>query len=101
MTFLPFLAEIAQYQQKMLFFFKNHEISIFSKIRNVGPKCMKSKYDGPKEMLVRFALPEHAYEPFGGGISKHMVTSWGVSEKIQIFDFKSRAHFRARMVTIG
>ena len=99
--FLLFLAEIAQYQQKKLIFFKNHEFLFFSKNRNICPKCMKSKYDGPREMLSRFALQEYAYKPFGVGILEHMVTSWMGSQNIQNFDFKSRAHFRARMVTIG
>ena len=81
-TFLLFLAEIAEKQQKMLIFWKNHEISNFPKNRNICPKCMKSKYDRSKEMLLRFALRDYAYEPFGGGILKHMVTSWEVSKKV-------------------
>ena len=81
-TFLLFLAEIAEKQQKMQIFWKNHEISKFPKNRNICPKCMKSKYDRSKEMFFRFALPDYAYEPFGGGILKHMVTSWEVRQKM-------------------
>ena len=58
---------------------------------------MKSKYDGPEEMLFRFALTKHAYKPFGGKILMHFVTSWEANEMMQNFDFESRAHFRARI----
>ena len=95
---LLFWAEIAQNQPKMLIFLKNHEISNFSKNRNIGPKCMKSKYDGSEVMLFRFAMPEHTHELFGGGILMHMARSWEVGKKRQKFDFKSRAHFRARIM---
>ena len=59
----------------MLIFWKNYENSIFSKKLNIDPKCMKLKYDGPEEMLFRFALTKHAQKPFGGGILMHLVTS--------------------------
>ena len=91
-------AEIGENQRKLLIFSKNHEISKFPKNRNIGSKCMKSKYDQSKEMLFRFALPEHTSEPFGGRISMHMVISWKASDKNQNFDFQSRAHSRARII---
>ena len=81
------LADFAPNQQKMLIFLKNHEISNFSKNRNIDPKCMKSKYDGPEVMFFRFAMPEPTYVPFGGGILKYEVTSWEEVKKMQKFDF--------------
>ena len=82
----------------MLIFSKNHENSNFPKNRNIGPKCMKLKYDQSKEMFFRFALPEHTSEPFGGRISMHMVISGKACEKNQDFDFQTRAHSRARIM---
>ena len=82
----------------MLIFSKNHEISNFTKIWNICPKCMKSKYDGPEAMLFRFALAEHAYKPFEGRILMHLVTSWDVNRGKQNFEFQARAHFRARIM---
>ena len=56
---------------------------------------MKSKYDGPEEMLSRFHVSEHDYELVGGRISMHIAISWEASWNMQKFDFRSRAHFGA------
>ena len=57
-TFLLFLAKIAEKQQKMLIFWKNHEISNFPKNRNICPKCIKSKFDRSNEVFLAFCIAQ-------------------------------------------